>query len=126
MRLWLYSGRKHATLSGAATAKTGGDSMAEPGGAALSAADGRNDPAGLRRIVVVDDEPELCRVLMEYLTKHGFRVRAAACETELDALLAAEAADVLILDINMPGEDGISIARRIHAASATPILMLTA
>jgi DNA-binding response OmpR family regulator len=74
----------------------------------------------------VDDEPELRRVLVEYLTKHSFLVRAAAGGAELDALLAEDAADMLILDINMPGEDGISIARRIHAASATPILMLTA
>jgi DNA-binding response OmpR family regulator len=100
--------------------------MVGPGGAGIPAADSHKDPAEARRVVVVDDEPELRRVLVEYLTKHGFLVRAASGGTELDALLANDAADMLILDINMPGENGISIARRIHAVSATPILMLTA
>ena len=53
-------------------------------------------------------------------------MRAAAGGAELDALLAEEAADLLILDVNMPGEDGISIARRVRAGRGTPILMLTA
>ena len=64
------------------------------------------------RIIVVDDEPELRRVLSEYLAKHGFCVRTAAGGAELDRLLDEAAADLLILDVTMPGEDGISIARR--------------
>lgn len=79
------------------------------------------------RVIVVDDEPELRQVLAEYLTKHGFSVRVAAGGAELDALLGSEGADLLILDVNMPGEDGISIARRIRALrGGVPILMLTA
>jgi two-component system, OmpR family, response regulator len=100
--------------------------MGGPGEATAPAAIGQKDAGEARHILVVDDEPELRRVLAEYLTKHGFLVRTAADGAELDALLAEEAADLLILDINMPGEDGISIARRIRAGSATPILMLTA
>ena len=90
------------------------------------AAETRRTAGEVSRIVVVDDEPELRRVLAEYLAKHGYAVRAAAGGAELDALLGEEEADLLILDINMPGEDGISIARRVRAGSATPILMLTA
>jgi two-component system phosphate regulon response regulator OmpR len=82
--------------------------------------------AEARRILVVDDEPELRQVLIEYLTKHGFDVRGAADGQELDAVLAEEPMDLLILDINMPGEDGISIARRVRALNLAPILMLTA
>jgi DNA-binding response OmpR family regulator len=78
------------------------------------------------RVVVVDDEPELRKILSDYLSRHGFQVRAVASGAELDASLAAEEADLLILDIAMPDEDGLSIARRMRASSAVPILMLTA
>ena len=78
------------------------------------------------RLIVVDDEPELRKILSDYLGRHGFAVRAVAGAPELDACLTTEEADLLILDIAMPGEDGLSIARRIRARSAVPILMLTA
>jgi DNA-binding response OmpR family regulator len=78
------------------------------------------------RLIVVDDEPELRKILCDYLGRHGFAVRAVAGAPELDACLTTEEADLLILDIAMPGEDGLSIARRIRARSAVPILMLTA
>jgi two-component system, OmpR family, response regulator len=78
------------------------------------------------RLIVVDDEPELRKILSDYLGRHGFAVRAVAGAPELDACLTTEEADLLILDIAMPGEDGLSIARRIRSRSAVPILMLTA
>jgi two-component system OmpR family response regulator len=81
---------------------------------------------GPPRLVVVDDEPELRQILRDYLGRHGFVVRAAASGQELDTCLATEPAELLILDITMPEEDGLSIARRIRAHSAMPILMLTA
>jgi two-component system phosphate regulon response regulator OmpR len=84
------------------------------------------DAGQASRIVVVDDEPDLRRVLAEYLTKHGFSVRTAASGAELDVELTQNAADLLILDINMPGENGLSIARRVRASTGIPILMLTA
>jgi DNA-binding response OmpR family regulator len=88
----------------------------------------RSEPGmtGPPRLVVVDDEPELRQILCEYLGKHGYAVRTAASGQELEACLAAEGADLLILDIAMPDEDGLSIARRIRARSAMPIVMLTA
>jgi DNA-binding response OmpR family regulator len=88
----------------------------------------RNGPGmpGTSRLVVVDDEPELRQILAEYLGKHGFAVRTAASGPELDVHLAVEPTDLLILDVTMPEEDGLSIARRIRARSAVPILMLTA
>src|SRR4051812_39316544 len=78
------------------------------------------------RLIVVDDEPDLRNMVAEYLSKHGFTVRTAADGMQLKACLAAEPADLVLLDINMPGEDGLSIARRWLAASGVPFIMLTA
>src|SRR5215468_7703583 len=78
------------------------------------------------RLIVVDDEADLRGTIAEYLGKQGFDVRTAANGRELDAQLANDLPDLLILDVNMPGEDGLAIARRIRARGAVPILMLTA
>jgi two-component system phosphate regulon response regulator OmpR len=77
-------------------------------------------------LIIVDDEADLRDTIAEYLGKQGFVVRAACDGRELDAHLANDLPDLLILDVNMPGEDGLTIARRIRARSALPILMLTA
>src|SRR6516165_416520 len=78
------------------------------------------------RVVVVDDEPDLREVIAAYLGKYGFVVSGAADGQELDAHLVGNSPDLLILDVNLPGEDGFAIARRVRAFSAVPILMLTA
>jgi DNA-binding response OmpR family regulator len=78
------------------------------------------------RLIVVDDEQGLREMVAEYLGNHGFSVRTASDGPELDALLAQAPADALVLDVNMPGEDGFSIARRMRATSDIAILMLTA
>lgn len=78
------------------------------------------------RLIVVDDEPDLRGMITEYLGNHGYAVQGVASGRELDAQLAGEPADLLILDVNMPGEDGFTIARRMRAHNAVPILMLTA
>jgi DNA-binding response OmpR family regulator len=78
------------------------------------------------RVFVVDDEPDLREMIAAYLGKYGFVVCGAADGQELDAYLASDSPDLLILDVNLPGEDGFAIARRVRARSAVPILMLTA
>ncbi|MDI6025799.1 response regulator [Corticibacterium sp. UT-5YL-CI-8] len=78
------------------------------------------------RIVVVDDEDGLRDMVTEYLNGQGYAVRAADGGRELDTLLAEEPADLLVVDVNMPGEDGFSLARRIRASNTVPIIMLTA
>ena len=77
-------------------------------------------------VVVVDDEPGLRSMIADYLGKQGFAVRMAANGHELDDHLGCDFPDLLILDVNMPGEDGFAIARRVRARTAVPILMLTA
>lgn len=78
------------------------------------------------RLVVVDDEPEICAMIDDYLGGNGYAVRRCANGVELDAEMAARSPDLIILDVAMPGEDGVSIARRLRATGSTPIIMLTA
>ncbi len=81
----------------------------------------------LAKILVADDEPDLRALLQRYLSDQGYTVRTVEGAGPLDALLARERFDVLVLDVMMPGEDGLSICRRLRAQGETiPILMLTA
>jgi DNA-binding response OmpR family regulator len=77
-------------------------------------------------IIVVDDEPEICEMLADYLGHAGFKVTTAENAAVLRRLLEDQAADVVILDINMPGEDGLSLARFLRANTDIGIVMLTA
>jgi two-component system phosphate regulon response regulator OmpR len=84
-------------------------------------------PPASARILVLDDEPELRALLQRYLGERGFTVRVAADAAQLDRALQRESFDVLVLDLTLPGEDGLSICRRLRANGETlPILMLTA
>ena len=76
-------------------------------------------------IIVVDDEPDLAELIVDYLGRHGFTARAATDGRDLDRCMAQLPPDLLLLDVNMPGENGVDIARRIHKASDIPIIMLT-
>ncbi len=78
-------------------------------------------------VVVVEDEAELREEVVDYLADNGLSVRAAATGAALDQLLREEPADVIILDLGLPTEDGIAIAERLRAGR-TPagIIMMTA
>jgi DNA-binding response OmpR family regulator len=84
------------------------------------------DMAAAAEILVVDDEPELREMVAEYLARHGFAVRTAIDGQGMAARLGEKAADLVILDINMPGEDGLTLARRLREHSDVCIMMLTA
>jgi two-component system phosphate regulon response regulator OmpR len=77
-------------------------------------------------IIVVDDEADLREAVAGYLGRQGLSVRAASGGAELRALLAERPADAVILDIAMPGEDGLSIARSLRSQGDIGIVMLTA
>jgi two-component system OmpR family response regulator/two-component system phosphate regulon response regulator OmpR len=78
-------------------------------------------------IYVTDDDPGIRDLVAEYLTSQGYSVETAEDAISLDRLLAARLPDLLVLDWMMPGEDGLSIARRLRAQPGfPPIIMLSA
>ena len=88
-----------------------------------------NSPATARpdRVVVVDDDARIRDLLRRYLTQEGFEVLLAEDAKALNRLLTRETIDLIVLDLMLPGEDGLSICRRLRAANdVTPIIMLTA
>ena len=79
------------------------------------------------RVLVVDDEPDLRALVSDYLEMQGFAVGIAADTAELDARLAEAPADVIVLDVNMPGENGLAALARIRAAGCRAgVIILTA
>jgi len=79
------------------------------------------------KILVVDDDLRLRDLLNRYLTEQGFAVRTVADAHAMDKLLAHERFDLMVLDLMLPGEDGLSICRRLRGTkNAIPIVMLTA
>ncbi|MFO1329485.1 MAG: response regulator [Rubrivivax sp.] len=77
-------------------------------------------------LLVVDDEPELRGLLSEYFVRHGFEVRAAEHAADARAQLAERWPDVVVLDVNMPGENGLSLARWLRETQpGLGIVMLT-
>ena len=79
------------------------------------------------RIVVVDDDARIRDLLRRYLTQEGFEVLLVEDSKALNRLMTRETIDLIVLDLMLPGEDGLSICRRLRAANdVTPIIMLTA
>lgn len=79
------------------------------------------------RILVVDDDARLRDLLNRYLAEQGYVVRVVADATEMNRQLARERFELMILDLMLPGEDGLSICRRLRGSGETmPIIMLTA
>jgi len=77
-------------------------------------------------LLLVDDERSIREPLAQYLTRQGFRVTQAGDEESARSRLAAYAIDLAIVDIMMPGEDGLSLCRHLAATSDTPVILLTA
>jgi DNA-binding response OmpR family regulator len=76
-------------------------------------------------ILIVDDDVAIRALLNEYLAENGLRVTAAASGAEMFRLLSDAAVDLVVLDLRLGGEDGMSLARRLRAESSLPIIMLT-
>jgi len=79
-----------------------------------------------RHILVVDDDTQLREQVAGYLTEHGFCVHAAADAREMDRALEASPIDLVVLDLMLPGEDGLSICRRLSAEGGPAIIMVSA
>jgi len=87
----------------------------------------QTEPESAPRVLVLDDEAEMRGMLRRFLSARGFEVRAVEDGAQLDMCLQRQPYDVLVLDIMMKGEDGLSICRRLREQGQTiPILMLTA
>lgn len=77
-------------------------------------------------ILLVDDDPEIRQLIGDFLVQHGFRVAGAADGTEMDRRIAAERPALIVLDLMLPGEDGLAICRRLSGAGRIPVIMLSA
>ena len=79
-----------------------------------------------RTVLVVEDEPKILQVVRDYLVDAGFTVRTAADGPAALATARAVRPDLVVLDLGLPGLDGIDVARELHRRSPVPIIMLTA
>ena len=79
-----------------------------------------------KTLLVVDDDSQLRQLVREYLGEHGYSVLVAGDGTGMWAEMAKTPVDMVILDLMLPGEDGLALCRALRARSAMPILMLTA
>src|ERR1700730_1827242 len=76
-------------------------------------------------VLVLDDDPQIRELLEEYLTQNGLRVSVVSKSADMSRILADEAIDLVVLDLRLAGEDGMTIAKTLRADSAIPIVMLT-
>lgn len=83
-------------------------------------------PAEDLQLLVVDDDSGIRELLCRYLGGQGFRVSAVEDGKAMDAWLAENTADLVILDLMLPGEDGLSLARRLRGDHKLPIIMISA
>jgi two-component system response regulator ResD len=83
-------------------------------------------PSNSGRVLVVEDEPMVAEVVERYLRRDGFEVRAASDGVAALRLFREWVPDLVILDIMLPGIDGLEVCRRVRAISEVPIIMLTA
>lgn len=81
---------------------------------------------GASHVLVVDDDPQLRQLVSKLLQNSGYRVSAARDGQEMFDILAADNADLILLDVMLPGASGLDVCRQIRRTSAVPIMMLTA
>lgn len=79
-----------------------------------------------KRILVVDDHADIRNLLQRFLTQHGYCVYTAADGQQMETFLAQQAIDLIVLDLMLPGKDGLTLCRELRATSNVPVIMLTA
>ena len=77
-------------------------------------------------ILLVDDDPDLRKLVSDFLASHGYKVHAVGSAAELRQVMQEVQPDLIILDVMMPGEDGLSVARRIAGEQGPPVIILSA
>lgn len=83
-------------------------------------------PHPTTRILIVDDDPDIGALLAEYLGQHGLQTVVAGDGAGMRAALAAHAFDAVVLDLMLPGEDGLALCQQLREQTALPVIMLTA
>ena len=79
-----------------------------------------------QQILIVDDDAEIRDLLRDYLQRNGYRALAVADGREMRHMLEENQVDLIVLDLMLPGEDGLSLCRNLRARSDIPVIMLTA
>ena len=82
-------------------------------------------PAAAPHILVIDDDPLVCELVTEYLGKNDLRVSAGSSGREMFELFDRESIDLVLLDLKLPGEDGMQLARALRGRATVPIVLLT-
>jgi DNA-binding response OmpR family regulator len=82
-------------------------------------------PAAVVHVLAVDDDPSVRQMICDYLGDNEIRVTAIGSGREIDEVMARDTIDIVILDLKLPGEDGMQIAQRLREGSGIPIIMLT-
>jgi two-component system OmpR family response regulator len=85
-----------------------------------------NEVTAVQRLLVVDDDVDIRTLLAEALSKAGYAVSTAGDGAEMRRVLEREHVDLVVLDLNLPKEDGLTLCRDLRARSSTPVIMLTA
>ncbi len=78
------------------------------------------------RVLIVDDDESLRREVADYLSGNGFEVKTAANAREMDAIMVEQSFDMVVLDVMMPGEGGLSICRRLSDAGGPAVIIMSA
>ncbi|HAL21119.1 MAG TPA: DNA-binding response regulator, partial [Stenotrophomonas sp.] len=84
-----------------------------------------DNAAATARILIVDDDPDIGALLAEYLGRHGLHTDTAAEGKAMWAALDRQRFDAVVLDLMLPGEDGLSLCQQLRARTALPVIMLT-
>jgi two-component system phosphate regulon response regulator OmpR len=79
-----------------------------------------------KSVLLVDDDEKLCKLLREYLEDYGFQVLTLGDGTSVVKTIRAESPDIIILDIMLPGQDGLDVLKEIRTEFSMPVIMLTA
>jgi len=82
--------------------------------------------SGAPKLLIVDDDSEICHLLKQYLQKSEFKAEVAADGVQMFSMLKKASFDLIILDLMLPGEDGLSLLRRLRVDANIPVIMLTA